>query len=204
MKKVEKFIVITFCSLAFVLGAHAQTNQNESLTERNFKELLAGVNATFTVPDGFVELPALNSDKTSYQFAMELPNSDFEVRFQVNSTKKDWRKYQRRKGGTERINPDSLYSKIAEAQVEGLCADANRFHRPIPPRILQTYNADIGHSYFFNLASTPVTKKYQYALLVVIQKNHYGSISVICLGNERGPEFFKKINMLRNCLKFNS
>jgi hypothetical protein len=189
--------------MALILGARAQTNQNESRISKKFKQLLSSVNAGFTPPEGFVEVPPLNNDKTAYQYALELPKGEFEVRFQVNATRRDWKNYERGRSDPERVNPDSLYNKIAEAQVNSMAGEGRRFNRPIPPHILQYYNADIGKSYFFNLTDSELTKHYQYALLVIIQKNHLGTISVICFGNERGPEFFKKINMLRNCLKFN-
>ncbi len=193
----------TCYSIALVLFAHAQTNQGESRNGKQFKELMASVNATFTFPEGFTEVTPVNNDKTSYQYALELPNSDFEVLFQVNQTKKDWKRYDRSRE-SEKINPDSLYSSIADAHLSSLSGDGGKFNRPIPAKILQFYNADIGRSYFFTLATSPVTHSYQYGLMVIIQKNHQGSIVVTCFGNDRGPEFFKKVNMLRNCLKFNN
>jgi hypothetical protein len=182
---------------------HAQTNQNESHSTKSFKELLTMVNASYIAPEGFVETTPNINDKTSYQYALELPGGDFEACFQVNSTKRDWKNYDQGKHTAGEINPDSLYTRIALAQINCLAGDGRQFNRTIPAKVLQYYNADIGRSYFFNLADSPLTRHYQYALLVIIQKNHYGSISVICMGNDRGPDFFKKINMLRNCIKFN-
>ena len=199
MKPATKNIFTIVCSLAFILVAQAQTNQGDSKEAKHFKELLSQVNASFATPDGFTEIKALNSEKTNYQYALEIPDGGFEVRFQVNDIRKQWKLFDKGSAGT---NPDSLYTKIVDAQVSSLSAEGNHYHNVIPPRILQYYNADLGHSYYFGLMNAPYTKGYQYALLVVIQKSRYGSISVICLGNERGPEFFKKVNKLRSCIKF--
>ncbi|MBW4888161.1 hypothetical protein KXQ82_00475 [Mucilaginibacter sp. HMF5004] len=199
MKTVNKLILTMLCLTALICAAHAQ----ESHSNKPFKELLAGVNANFTFPDGFAEVLPLNNEKTSYQYAMELPGSDFEVRIQVSETKREWKKYEKAKE-PEKVNPDSLYSKVAATLVNSMATDGRKFNRAIPAKVLQFYNADIGQSYFFSLTDSPVTKHYQYALLVIIQKNHFGSIAVTCFGNDRGPEFFKKINMLKNCLKFNN
>jgi hypothetical protein len=183
-----------------MMVALGQSNPVESPVAKNLKKLLARINASFTMPDGFVEIPPLNNDKTNYQYAMQVPNEDFEVRIQVNDNRKESRKWERG-NTTEKTNPDSLYSKIVADQISGI-SDGDRFNRPIPQRILQNYNADVGQSCFFSLADSAFTKHYQYALLVIIQKNHYGSITILCLGNDRGPKFFRKINKLRNLLRF--
>ncbi|WP_295653384.1 hypothetical protein [uncultured Mucilaginibacter sp.] len=203
LKKFKKLILVIACLPAFTLHVSAQNSQNDSQQLKKFKEHLASIDASFVLPEGFTEVKPENSDKTAYEYALTMPNDDFEIRFQVNDLKREWKKFQRGKSGANTINPDSLYSKIAMDQVNSLSDQGPSFNRPFPARIMQFYNVDIGHSYFFSLANNDLTKHYQYALLVVIQKNHYGTISVVCLSNEKGPEFFKKINKLRNCLKFN-
>ncbi|WP_066006093.1 hypothetical protein [Mucilaginibacter sp. PPCGB 2223] len=166
-----------------------------------FRELLANINATFVPPDGFDELKPNASDKFSCNYALKLSDADFEVRFQVNSLKSDWKNFEKNKG--DKINPDSLYSKVAATEVKALAGDGRVFLRPVPPSYLQQYNADLGRSYFFSLADSPETNHYQYGLMVVLQKNHYGNICVACFSNERGPAFFKNINKLKDCIKFN-
>jgi hypothetical protein len=203
LKKIEKFTFLALCLIGFLMVAHAQNSPLESASAKSFKKLLAHINAGFIMPEGFVETAPQNNDKTNYQYALQVPNEDFEVRIQVNDNRKESRKWARG-SAADNVNPDSLYSKVALAQINSMAGDGEHFSRPIPQRILQDYNADIGRSCFFSLADSPVTKHYQYALLIIIQKNHYGSITVLCLGNDRGPEFFGKINKLRNCLKFKS
>jgi len=186
--------------MAFSALAFSQSGESQQL--KKFKEHLSSINASFVFPEGFTEVKPENNDKTAYEYALELPNADFEILFQVNDLKREWKKFEKVKVDPK-SNPDSLYTRIATDQVSSLSGQETSFNRAFPPSIMQFYNVDIGHSYFFNLTDSPITKHYQYALLVVIQKNHYGTISVICLGNDKGPEFFKKINKLRNCLKFN-
>lgn len=198
--KVSIFIFLLL-SLTVTPVAVGQQNQSIGRELKVFRELLANINATFISPEGFSEVKPVTNEKFPYNYALLLPDADFEARFQVNSLKTDWKNFERAKG--DKINPDSLYNKIVINEVKSLAADGRYFTRTIPPRILQEYNADLGRTYFFNLADSPETNHYQYGLLVVIQKNRYGNICVVCLSNERGPAFFKNVNKLRECLRFN-
>lgn len=199
LKKIRVLVFLLFPLVIFTPVANGQqTPVDRDL--KIFRDLLANINATFILPDGFNEIKPNTTEKLPCQYALQLPTADFEVHFQVNSLKQEWKSFEQNKG--DRVNPDSLYSKLAVNEVKGLAADGRYFSRAIPDRILQEYNADLGRSYFFSLADLPETNHYQYALLVVLQKNHCGNIVVVCFSNERGPGFFKNINKLKECLRF--
>lgn len=200
-KKASIFIFLLLPLIIFTPTAIGKQNQPNGHELKVFRELLANINATFISPEGFTEAKPVANDKFQYNYALQLPDADFEVRFQVNTLKTEWKSFEKVRG--EKVNPDSLYSKIALAEVKSLAADGRFFSRSIPGKILQEYNADLGRTFFFNLAYSAETNHYQYGLLVVIQKNHYGNICVVCLSNERGPAFFKSVNKLRECLRFN-
>lgn len=174
--------------------------KNGSRQLSGFKYLLSNINGSFTIPESFTEIKPANNDKLPFQYGLKFPDAECEVWFQVNSVKGDWQRFER--NGRQGINPDSAYLKVAsdEAQIMGGTKDL--LSRPMPPRILQMYNADEGRSYFVTLADIPATKHYQYALLIVLHKNHYGNIVVACLTNEKGPTFFRNIDKLKYCFKF--
>jgi hypothetical protein len=201
-KKVSIFIFLLLSLIIFTPAAIGQQIQPPGRELKIFRDLLSIINATFIVPDGFNEVKPVANDKFACNYALKIPDVDFEARFQVNSIKAEWKNFEKGKG--DRINPDSLYTKIATTEVKGLAGDNRFFSRGIPQSILQEYKADLGRSYFFSLADSPETNPshYQYGLLVVLQKNHYGNICVACFSNERGPGFFKNINKLKDCLRF--
>ncbi len=201
-KKVSIFIFLLICLTIFVPAAIGQQTQPPGRELKVFKELLASINANFTFPDGFNEVKPASTEKFPCHYALKLPNGDFEIRFQVNQLKNEWKNYDASQ--SDKVNPDSLYTKVAAAEVKSLAGDGKVFARSMPQRVLDQYNADLGRSYFLSLADSPETNHYQFALLVILQKNHLGNITVVCMGNERGPEFFKNINKLRDCLKFNN
>jgi len=162
----------------------------------------AGVSLKF--PGHFKELPAVNNENFTFDYAMTIPGQDFEVWFQVHSLKQNWSSYEQVKNitGKTLANPDSTYLEVAKALATALSDDSRFFIRALPVRLLQLYNADAGWTYLLNLADLPETGHYKYALLTAVQKDHIGYVITVCLTNEKGPEFFKNINQARDCIKF--
>jgi hypothetical protein len=177
-----------------------------SVQFKEFSQLLAQASATFAFPKGFKEIPAVNNEDFSFDYAMEMPGRDFEVWFQVKSQKENWASYERLQNDSDRqlANPDSLYLEMGKAHATAFTGDRNYFVRNMPLNVLTRYNADAGKSYLLNLLDLPATKHYKYALLITLQRNHTGIIMMVCFTNEKDPEFFKNIDKAGNCLKFKS
>ena len=171
---------------------------------KNFYQLTAEANVEFIYPVGFKEIPAINNENFSFDYAMVLPGHDFEIWFRVRSQKLNWADYQRyRSDNARRIeNPDSLYNKIGPAQAISFTGDKNYFTTIIPQDVLARYNANAGKTYLLNLLDMPETKHYKYALLITLQKDHIGTIVAVCFANDKGADFFKNISKASKCLKF--
>lgn len=172
---------------------------------KDFYRLTADANVVFFYPTGFKEIPVINNDDFSYDYAMELPGHEFELWFQIKSQKQSDVDYQRLKNDpTQQIaSPDSLYNDIGRAQATTFTGgDQNYLTRIIPQDILARYNADAGKTYLLNLHDREETKHYKYALLITLQKDHVGTIVAVCFGNDKGAEFFKNINRVSKSLKF--
>jgi len=166
---------------------------------QEFSKILANANVTFTFPKGFREIPAVNNENFSFDYAMELPGREFEIWFQVKSLTQNWLSYQR---NHEQQNPDSSYLEVGKAQATNFSGEQDNTVRPIPANVLARYNADAGKSYLLTLMDMPDTKSYKYALLIILQRNHTGTIMAVCFTNEKDPEFFRNIDRGTNCLKF--
>ena len=179
----------------------AQNKPFSSPQLNSFKDLLSTIDGTFTFPENFAEVKPLNNEKLPFQYGIKLADADFEIWFQASSIKADWQRFETSKQGT---NPDSLYNKIAADEAFAMSGSKDYISRILPPYILDRYNADEGRSYLLSLTDMPATKHYLYALLIVLHKNHAGNIVIACLTNEKGPAFFKNINQLRYCFKFNN
>jgi hypothetical protein len=170
----------------------------------DFRQLTAEANVTFIFPVGFKEIKALNNDDFSYDYALELPDHDFEIWLIVRSQKKEWQQYELVKNDPTKqtANPDSTYVAIGQAQASAFTGETSSPVRIIPPDILARYNASAGKTYLLNLEDRAETRHFKYALLITLEKDHTGTILAVCLTNDKGPEFFKNINKAANCLKF--
>ena len=171
---------------------------------KDFFTLAAQANVIFVYPKGFKEIPAPDDEDFSFDYALELAGKGFELWLKVSSQKQEWFNYTRTQTtkGPGMENPDSVYIDIGKAMARTLSGDQPFYERNIPPDVLTQYHADAGKSYLITLLDLPDTKHYKYALLITLRKSHTGTILAVCLGNEKGPEFFKNINRASHCLKF--
>ena len=197
MKNLKRYLLyLCFAVLPQLVLAQ---NKPTSAQLNGFKALLSDINGTFALPEGFKEVMPPSNNKLPFQFGLKMLDADFEIWFEVNSVKADWQRYETNKQTT---NPDSLYRKIAAEQATIMSGSPDYITRELPPSMLERYNADEGRSYFFALTDLPATNHYQYALIIVLQKNHYGNILAVCFGNERGPSFYKNATKLKGCFRF--
>jgi WD40 repeat protein len=192
-----------FCLVVIIPCAMGQSKPVPSQQLTGFINLLSNINATFLYPEDFKELKLLNNEKLPFQYGLKLPDADFEIWFQVNSVKADWQRYEN-DAVKQLTNPDSLYIKTATDEAKILGGTSDYLIRILSQSMLDRYNADEGRSYLITLMDLPTTKHYQYALLIVLHKNGYGNIIAVCLGNDKGPAFFKNISKLKDCFKFNN
>jgi hypothetical protein len=171
---------------------------------KDFYHLLDEAGVEFVFPQGFREIPVINNEDFSFDYAMEIPDQEFEIWFQVKSQKRNWVNYERLKNDVNKrlANPDSSYISIGRAQAIAFTDEQDYFTRNIAPEVLTQYNAGTGKSYLLSLPDMSTTKHYKYALLLTLQKDHIGTILVVCFTNEKGPEFFRNVNQVSRYLKF--
>lgn len=207
-----KDILITAFFLLFTLTAMAQVKHKHITVKppsdqlKEFYNLVAQANVQFTFPAGFKEIPAVNDDYFSFDYAMEIPGREFDIWLQVKPLKIEWDSYLRLKNDISKslANPDSLYIGTSQALTNSLAGDQNYAARSITPDILARYNASSGKSYLLNLQDLSETKQYKYALVIILQKDHVGTIMAVCFTNEKNTEFFRNVNRISRYIKFKS
>ncbi len=206
LRQAPLVLLLTFLALTAVSqqGNYMTISSKPSKQLRNFTKLVSQANVVFTFPQGFKEISAASSDTMAFDYAMELPGTDFQIWFEVRSQKKILADYQHSESDTTRMteNPDSLYNKIGLTLASTFTEGQTYFATIIPPDYLARYNATEGKTYLLDLADSPQTRHYQYALLITLHKDHTGTIVAVCFGNEKGAEFFKNISKASRCLKF--
>ena len=196
--------IITYLALLFcMVPAYAQVKQPLTPDFKNFNKQLTKADITFTFPTGFKEIRPTSTDDYSFDYAIVAPEEDCEIWFQVRTQKENWASYLRAKNDKHITNPDSLYLETGLALANAFKSEHPPLTRNIPETILDRYNADLGKTFLVNLPDEQVTKHYKYAMVVVLQKNHTGSVLAVCFANELGPGFFRNLNKASSCLKFN-
>ncbi|MFD2873531.1 hypothetical protein ACFS5N_13685 [Mucilaginibacter ximonensis] len=194
------WIVLT---LLFAAPASAQTNRTATgytSQLKNFTASLAQIDVSFNFPEGFKEIKAPNTDSYQFDYAMILPDADFEIWFRVNTQKENEKLLADKNIKTG--NPDSLFLSVAQDQIGTLTSEKIFSKRKLPQYILDRYNADEGCIYLVSIDDSPVTKHYKYAFVTVLQKNGSGTVLAIAFTNDKGPEFFKNMQLASTCLKF--
>ena len=216
IKQVGKSSLIIIGVIALMqqlaMGQHRQRKRadagKESATEsaqlRSFIKQAEGAGIEFSFPSVLKEVPPVNNENFSFDYAMAMPGYAFEVWLQVHSLKQNWASYEQVKNITGKMmaNPDSTYINTIKAQAIALSDDSRYTIRSLAPELLEVYNTDAGKSCMISLADLPETKGYKYALLIALQKDHVGYFLAVCLTNDKGPDFFRNIKKVRECIKF--
>jgi hypothetical protein len=198
-KVISKRIIIAFLCLVLIFCKMPAFAQSKLTSSPRFNKELVDANLSFTLPTGFKETKAAINDDT-FDYAIEIPQGDFEIWFQTKSLKEN--KPVKLKN-EKQVNPDSLYLEMGRAQADALMGGTSYLTRDIPQNSLSRYGADAGKTYLLNLPDSPTTKHYKYAMVIVLQKNHAGTLEAVCFANELGPGFFKNLNQASSCIKFN-
>jgi len=173
---------------------------------REFLHLAAEANVSFTFPTGFREVSPPNDEYFSFDYAMEAAGQQFEVWFKVRSHKNDWKSYLATRNDPKKqlSNPDTAYLAKGRAMAKVLSDDTLSISRNIDPEVLQRYNASAGKSYLVGMPYRNATKHYKYALVLAMEKDHTGTILMVCFTDEKNPEFFKNVNRISRYLRFRS
>jgi hypothetical protein len=194
--------LLTFLLLIYTIS-YTQTVQPLSQL-KTFQQSLNVANVQFSMPKDFKEIKALRTTHINVDFAMEIPNANFQVWYAVESLQQERAKFKAAEVDSKRlIHPDSLYNLAALSAATKLAGKDNFTSKNLPQETLDIFHADKGKSYQLNLYDRPETNHYQYGLLISLQKNGSGYISMLFLSNENGPEFYKKVNKAYYSVSFN-
>jgi len=198
--RINYLLIIVLLLFAAPVVAQSTKATTSTTQLKTFYNSLSQIDVAFNFPGGFKEIKAPTTDSYQYDYAMVLPDVDFEIWFRINTQKENEKLLADK---NIRINnPDSLFISIAQDQIASFTSEKTFIKRSLPPYILNRYNADGGCTYLVSIDDTPVTKHYKYAFVTVLQKNGSGTVTAIAFTNDKGPEFFKNMNQASTCLKF--
>lgn len=200
----KKFLEIFIILLIVCTSSFTQSVQLISQL-KTFQQSLTAATLQFTVPKDFKEIKAYHEGNIDVDYAMELPEENFQVWYLVKNTQQFWpkRSFSEENSKRNTINPDSLYSVTANHEAMMLAGKNNFTTKYLSQDVLNTFHADKGKSYQLELFDRPETNHFQYGLLISLQKNSVGFISMLFLSNDNGPEFYRKVNKAYYSVRFN-
>ncbi len=172
---------------------------------KSFQQNLATLNVQFALPRDFKEIKTVHTADLDVDYAMELPNENFQVWFMVKNLQQQRARLKVFEDASKAAisTPDSLYKPIATATAIALAGKNNYTVKALPPEALALFNANEGQSYLLSLYNTPITNRCKYGLLICLQKHGAGSISMLFLSNDNGPDFYKNVNKACYSVRFN-
>ncbi|RYE19285.1 MAG: hypothetical protein EOP42_29315 [Sphingobacteriaceae bacterium] len=200
----KKFLKILVVLLIFGGSTYTQSVQIYSQF-KTFQQALTATGLSFSFPKEFKETKALHEGNIDVDYAMELPEENFQVWYSVKNTHQLWLKRKMYEDNLKYsvVPPDSIYNIMATAAAQMLAGKNNYIVKNLTPEVLNTFHADKGKSYQLELFDRPETNHFQYGLLLSLQKTGVGFISILFLSNDNGPDFYKKINKAYYSVKFN-
>ncbi len=201
MKKFSNILV-----MLLILGGSIYTQPAQTYSQlKTFQQSLSATDLSFTFPKDFKEIKAFHEGNIDVDYAMELPEENFQVWYLVKNIQQQWLKPKLSEDNSKRttINPDSLYNVMAQYAADKLAGKNNYTAKYLSQDVLNTFHADKGKSYQLELLDRPETNHFQYGLLLSLQKDRTGYVSMLFLSNDNGPDFYKKVNKAYYSVKFN-
>ena len=172
---------------------------------KTFQQALAGLNAQFAFPKDFREIKTVRNADLDVDYAIELPDGNFQVWFIAKNPQQQRARLKVFEDDSKTANthPDSLYKVVSTTTANTLAGKNNYTTKVLPSEMLALFKADAGQSYLLNLYNSAVTNHCKYGLLICLQKNGTGNISMLFLSNDNGPDFYKNVNKACYSLRFN-
>ncbi|AFL96283.1 hypothetical protein [Ornithobacterium rhinotracheale] len=179
MKKV--FLTLSFLAMSLTF---AQVTPE-------FDKRLKDNQLTFDYPKSFENVPVIENAQMPYDFAIKMPNKDFEVRYRI---------VQALEGKNITAKDIDAYTLIAASNIGGV-NKANRIMTLSSNDVKNEFNADFGSVTITEVKGDFTKNKYKYCYLVTLAKDKVATVYIMYLGNNV-QEFRSLMDPIINSLKF--
>jgi hypothetical protein len=169
---------------------------------KEFTDLLARANLTFTRPTDLIETNCIENRQMNYEYALKHPNKSFEVRYAIRPM--DWKLENYKKEGG--IHPNKVSVSLFQATLLNIGIDGTASGQ-LPgigyfdsTAVKKEFNADWGASAFVNIGKQ-FGQDYKYCLAVTIHKNFVGDAYFFYVSDNK-DEISKLMDPSFHSLKF--
>ena len=197
MKIRNAFLLI----LSLFFGTSTVSGQNL----KEFKEIIDGCGMNIQLPAGFVESEVIENGDMNYEYALNYPDRDFEVRYAVRPIRYKVYANDTIKEEMEGQRPfrNSSYETILHTVIlnitGGVDYNLNVFDKEA---VKKEFNADWGATTFVTLNSA-FGKGYKYCMIVSIHKDDIADAYYFYLANSK-ENFSANMDPLFHTLKFDN
>ena len=197
MKLNRLFILLLFTALT----AFKANNLPELFTAQ-----LTRAQMTFTLPEGYTEVPLVKNSQMNYEFALKYPGKNFEVRYAIRPMDTLLLQFaaseKSKKPGDVNISPNKLYGALYQATVlniagTGVLPQISAFDKTA---VKNEFNADWGATSVC-VPGGAFGKGYKYCLAIAIHKDNIGDAYCFYLGDNQ-QDMQSLIEPIFHALKF--
>lgn len=185
MKTLPAFIILLLVSAV----AHGQSTVDS--VEIKFNKLLDETGMTFKMPEGSVKIPIVANRQIHYDYAVNYPNRNMEVRYTIVPMASRVAEYQKflknHEPGSSMIDPNKMFDAMAFATVTnvggGMRDTTIKGRRFITADVKKEFGADYGAFLMVPVKNNSSGTTYKFCSMVALQKDNVANVYIFYLCN---------------------
>jgi hypothetical protein len=191
-----------FLAVTIVLAASAFATLN---LPRQFEELLIRGKMAFTMPRGFFDTKVVANKQMNYEYALEYPDKNFELRLAIRPLDELLKQYKadlkNKKKSDAAVDPNTIYEATFQAIVMNISgghqSEITTFRKD---EVSIEYNADWGATTMVEVGSE-FGPNYKYCIIIALHKNNVADAYYFFLaGNKEAYTYL--MQPAAYCLRF--
>lgn len=185
MKTLPAFIML------LLVSAVARGQSTVDSVEIKFNKLLDETGMTFKMPEGSVKTPIVANRQIHYDYAVNYPDRNMEVRYTIVPMANRVAEYQKflknHEPGSSMIDPNKMFDAMAFATVTnvggGMRDTTIKGRRFAPADVKKEFGADYGAFLMVPVKNNSSGTSYKFCSMVALQKDNVASVYIFYLCN---------------------
>lgn len=197
MKKIYALAVMLFVTVI----ARAQTGVDS--TEIKFNKLIEQTGMVFNKPTGSVSIPIVKNRQIHYDYAVNYPDKNMEVRYTIvpmANRVKEYQDFQKNHPpGSSMIDPNKMFDALVFATITnaggGIRDTTIKGRRFAPADVKREFGADAGGFLMVPVKNNSFGTDYKFCSMVALQKDNVANVYIFYLCNSM-KELFDNYNTI--------
>lgn len=185
MKKIFVFAVLLSVSAA----VHAQSAVDS--TETKFNKLVEQTGMVFNKPTGSLSTPIVKNRQIHYDYAVNYPDKNMEVRYTIvpmANRVKEYQEFQKNHApGSSMIDPNKMLTGLIYATIinagGGIPDSTIRGRMFAPTDVKREFGADAGGFFMVSVKNNSFGTDYKFCSMIALQKDNVANVYIFYLCN---------------------